>query len=112
MTEYVLKIEAPKEMFSEITNLLGIEPSQSKYSWEFSIKEDDNLYNHAIEHLVSIIKGKKTQLERIGINSSDISVWFYKPYSGQCNMEFTPVEMKELSNNNITLCISCWEEND
>jgi len=110
MTEYVLKIEASKDKFSEISRILKVEPSKSKFFWELSIDENNDLYVKAIDYFISIIENKFQELKELDINNDNISVWFYKSYTGQCNIEFSPSEMKKLSQNDITLCISCWEE--
>lgn len=58
---------------------------------------------------MDLIEYNLEKLKSIGIKSENISLWFYKPYEGQCNIEFTPREMNRWSLNNISLCISCWE---
>lgn len=110
MTEYVLKIEACKDLFHQITDVLGVEPSKTDYAWELSIKENEDVFTKAIPYFVSLIEHKRSELEEIGITGSSVSVWLYKIYAGQCNMEFSPNEMRLLSDHDITLCVSCWEE--
>jgi hypothetical protein len=109
MTEYVLKINSDKKNYQKITDILQVTPSSMRSFWELSIDENNTLYTRAIQYFVDLIELNIQELKNIGITVNDISVWFYKPYEGQCNMEFTPDEMKKLSKNNITLCISCWE---
>lgn len=110
MTEYVLKIEASKELFPEITSVLGVEPGKADYAWELSVNENDEVFTRAISYFISLIEHKLSELEKIGITRGSVSVWLYKVYSGQCNMEFSPAEMKLLSDHDITLCVSCWED--
>ncbi|REC59815.1 hypothetical protein DRF65_24110 [Chryseobacterium pennae] len=110
MTEYILKIEASKQFFPQITSVLGIEPSKTDYAWELSIKENDEVFTKAIPYFISLIEHKRSELEKIGITGGSVSVWLYKVYIGQCNMEFSPAEMKLLSDHDITLCVSCWED--
>ncbi|MDN3693669.1 hypothetical protein QWZ06_15905 [Chryseobacterium tructae] len=88
MTEYALKIKASKELFPQITGILGVEPSTSDYFWELSIKENDNGFTAAIPYFMSLIEHKRNELEKIGVIRTCISVWLYKVYTGQCNMEF------------------------
>lgn len=107
MTEYVLKIETKE--YDKITELLKVLPTRIKYSWEFSINEQNILYTNAIDYLMNIIESKRDELIEMGVKSNDITIWFYKPYIGECNIEFSPEEMKRLSNNKVSLCISCWE---
>ncbi|WP_347219757.1 hypothetical protein [Chryseobacterium sp.] len=110
MTEYILKIEAYKEFFPQITNILGVEPSKTDYVWELSINENNEVFTKAIAYFISLIEHKHSELEKINITRASISVWLYKVYSGQCNIEFSPDEMRKLSDHDITLCVSCWEE--
>lgn len=111
MTEYILRINSNNENYSKITDILNVKPSENNSYWEFSIDENDHLYTSAINYFMDLIEDNKNKLNSIGITSESISVWFYKPYSGQCNLEFTPKEMERLSFNSISLCISCWETN-
>lgn len=109
MTNYVLKINSGKINSEKITDVLKVIPSSVDFFWEFSIDENNKLYTKAIVFFADLIESNMQKLKDIGVNEEDISVWFYKPYEGECNMEFSPKEMERLSFNNITLCISCWE---
>ena len=109
MTEYILKISTSKENYLNITRILEIVPSNDEYFWEFIIDENHDLYIKAIDSFMNIIEPNMQKLKKIGIKPEDISVWFYKPYVNECNMEFSPNEMRRLAENQITLCISCWE---
>ncbi len=109
MTEYVLKIDSDQKQFSKITSILQVKPSCSDVFWELSIDEKNLLYTKAIIYFINLVENNIEKLKDIGVKNEDITVWFYKPYNGQCNIEFTPKEMLKLSSNNITLCISCWE---
>lgn len=110
MTEYVLKIKAPKELFPQITTILGVKPSKTDYDWELSVQESDKVFIKAIPYFISLIEHKISELEKIGIIGGSVSVWLYKVYAGQCNMEFSPDEMRLLADHNMALCVSCWEE--
>ncbi|MFV0530508.1 MAG: hypothetical protein ACK5MD_03630 [Flavobacteriales bacterium] len=109
MTSYVLKINTEPEHYSKISNILGVSPTNRKAFWEFSIDEDNDLYTNSINWFMDLIELNFKNLKNLGIKKEQISLWFYKPYQGECSMEFSPEEMKRLSDNNITLCISCWE---
>ncbi|MCB4234731.1 hypothetical protein LDL59_05385 [Kaistella anthropi] len=109
MTEYILKIEIPENKHEEITEILHISPSNTDFYWELSIGENNSLYTSAIDYFMNLIEINMQKLEAIGIKQENITIWFYKPYEGECSMEFSPKEMERLSFNNITLCISCWE---
>ena len=109
MTNYVLTINSDKENYSKITDALQVIPSNVKSFWEFSIDEENKLYTTAIAYFMDLIESNMKKLNDLGIKKEHISVWFYKPYKEQCNMEFSPQEMKRLADNGIVLCISCWE---
>lgn len=109
MTSYVLTINSNHINYPKITDALKVIPSSVKSFWEFSIDIDNQLYTVAIDYFMDLIEANRYKLEDINIKPEDITIWFYKPYKGQCSMEFSPQEMKRLSSNNIALCISCWE---
>jgi hypothetical protein len=44
-----------------------------------------------------------------GFDFDEVSIWYLYEYSGQCNMEFEPQDLKRLGNLGVRLCISCWE---
>lgn len=109
MTEYVLKIKTNENNYSHLTTILNLEPTRNDGYWEYSINEDNELYTESIDFFLNLIELNLLKLKHCGITSDDITIWFYKPYEGQCNMEFSPQEMKKMADNGITLCISCWE---
>lgn len=109
MTSYVLTINSDKKNYPKITDALQVTPSSIRSFWELSIDEDNKLYTKAIIYFMDLMEANMQKLKDIGIKKENISVWFYKPYEGQCNMEFTPQEMKRIAKHGITLCISCWE---
>lgn len=99
MTEYVLKIEALENSYDEITKILHTSPSNIDSYWELTIDEDNSLYTQVIDYFMGLIENNMQKLEAIGIIKDKITVWFYKPYEGECNMEFNPKEMERLSFN-------------
>lgn len=58
---------------------------------------------------MDILDGKYLALEDIGVTRDMISIWRLYEYDGQCNLEYSPAEMKRLGDNGITLCVSCWD---
>lgn len=64
-----------------------------------------------VDDLLTMIEGKESALAEI-INDIDeaISLWVLYEYEQQCNLEFSPQELKKLSANNVSLCISCWQK--
>lgn len=104
MTEYVLKINAQKKYYPIITKLLGVEPTNTRNFWELSINENNPLYTIAIDYFIQILEKNKELLNNA---KYDITIWFYSS-NKQINIEFSPIEMKKMAKNNITLCISYW----
>ncbi|MEO6329976.1 MAG: hypothetical protein ABIO55_13650 [Ginsengibacter sp.] len=118
---YSLKIsfQPSIETFNAITTVLNVEvPLDNKFEkipsiWEFTktVSPEDNYFDF-INNFLDILENKYDQLKNIGINRDDISIWFLYEYDQQCNMEFNPQRMKRLGENQITLCISCYEADD
>ncbi len=55
---------------------------------------------------MDLINFNMQKLKSIRIKEENIMIWFYKPYQDQCNMEFTPQDMKRMADSNVSLCIS------
>ena len=104
--------------YNAITNLLQLSPKnvnqkdEFAYSiWAYEIETDskDEPFDF-INNFLDILEPKFEELAKIQINKDNITFWFLYEYDQQCNMEFNPREMKRLGENEITLCISCWEK--
>ncbi len=106
-----LRINTDPQKYQEISMLLKQVPSSINFGWELSIMEDSHLFQNALDFLLDILNNKIPELEKIGIESRDITLWYLYEYDGQCNLEFRPEELKKLSDLGISLCISCWEKN-
>lgn len=105
MTEYILKIE-DKLNHDEISNILNLSKSNNNPFWEHSINE--NKMNDPLIFLANKIEHNYNYLKKYSENNL-ISIWIYKSYKGEGNIEFSSKTMKLLSKNNITLCVSFWE---
>jgi hypothetical protein len=114
-----IRFDSSIETFLKLTELFGLKPIEdniSQYSenipssWihEVTQLENDPYYDF-INNFLNILEPKFPDLYRLNINHSDITFWHLYEYDQQCNMEFDPVRLKRLGDNNITLCISCWE---
>ena len=107
---YTLQIDASSEQVAEITQILGVEPNDSSTEWKYKLVEKENdEYINFTEQFTAILVGKYNKLENIGITRDDITIWMIYEYEGQCNMEFSPDEMKKLGDNGISFCISCCD---
>ena len=109
---YILRINCTNNQSEEITQLLNVKPTLSTYKrWEFEIVQDyDSEYIYYVQNFLDILKDKYNQLEHIGVSRDCIEIWIYYEYDQQCNMEFSPEDLKNIGNNGIALCISCWQK--
>jgi len=110
------------EVYNSITEILGIAPKEDDFeimkkmgiqehsSWTYeTIQMDDDEYYDFINNFLNILEPKFNELENIGIRKSDITFWMLYEYDQQCNLEFNPNRLKRIGENDITLCISCWD---
>ena len=120
MNYYRLDIRTENDIskYNAISSLLQLSPRKlnlednlqyAVWSYEVLVKDEDNSYDF-INNFLDILEPKFGELEKKQIIRSDITFWFLYEYDQQCNMEFNPKEMKRLGENEITLCISCWEK--
>jgi hypothetical protein len=109
---YILRINCNNNLSEEITRLLKVKPTQSTFKrWELEIVQDcDSEYIDYVKNFLDILEDKYDQLEQIGISRDSIEIWIYYEYDQQCNMEFSPDDLKKIGNNGISLCISCWQK--
>jgi len=108
---YRLQVVCSGEEYTEkISILLGIKPSERLgHIWSLEIKEkEDDEYFDCIRYYLDILEGRYEKLASIGVSKDDISVWLLYEYDNECNMEFSPDDLKRLGDNGISLCISCW----
>ncbi|MFQ4142113.1 hypothetical protein [Chlorogloeopsis sp. ULAP02] len=107
---YILRIDCGNDKIKIVNDILGINNTSNNSYWEQTLIEEalDPPVNF-IDKFLNLLEGKYQKLSRVGVNKDDISVWVYYEYDEQCNMSFSPEDMKRLGDNQITLCISCWE---
>lgn len=110
---YILRINYEQNQLENITNILGTLPSNNKFYWELIlIQKDSEPYIDFINKFLNLLEGKYDQLSQIGIERDDITVWILYEYDRECNLEFSPEQMKRLGVNGITLCVSCWQSSE
>ena len=109
MLYYNLQIDAPKEKYGIINEILGVKSNSPHTGWQLGLEQKDE-HIHFIDYFLSILNNKYSQLEKIGVTRDNISVWMLYGYESQCNMEFSPKDMYSLGKEGIVLCISCWEK--
>ncbi|MDH8702594.1 hypothetical protein M2138_001962 [Dysgonomonadaceae bacterium PH5-43] len=116
MIQYIYKLQivcSTKEQQECITKILDINYSKQNGSfWTLELVENENDATiDFINYFLDILNGKFMELESIGIQRDNISIWFLYQYENQCNMEFKSKDLKRLGENGIDLCISCWNDN-
>ncbi|MFB2923190.1 hypothetical protein ACE1CB_32500 [Aerosakkonema sp. BLCC-F2] len=105
-----MRIDCEKEKIKLISEILGVDNNSNNSYWEqILVEEALDPPVDFIDIFLNLLEGKYQQLFLVGVQKDDISVWMYYEYDEQCNMEFSPEDMKRLGDNQITLCISCWE---
>jgi hypothetical protein len=125
--EFVLEININRGQSKDnISTILGVAPNWKSEDWCFAIIRDydnDNIEEFFdyedfddipsfIDEFIDLLSGKFEQLAEIDVMRSDIVFWRYYAYNSQCNLEFTPRQLKKLSDNEIRLCITCWDISD
>jgi len=106
---FSLRIDSKPEQNDEISNILGVKSNFENVPWGYKLNIENHGYANFIDTFLKVLSGNYDALEKIGIERDDISIWVIYEYEGQCNFEFSPLEMKKLGENGITLCISCYE---
>lgn len=119
MKYYRLDISSDSKTYPLISEILGVTPlefdttSENYNLWCYGVEEneeDETPYLDFINLFLDILEPKFTELQNIGIQREDITIWKIYVYDMQCAMEFTPQEMKRLGENGITLCIDCFQK--
>jgi hypothetical protein len=111
---YILKIHCKQQQIDTVTNILGLAPSRNEFSyWEFIlIEKESDPYIDFVNKFLDLLEGKYEQLSKIGVERDGIEVWALYKYDQQCNLEFSPEQMKRLGEHGITFCISCWQSSE
>ncbi len=111
-SSYELQICVNSSKHVLINNILGVDCTHSSsVKWVLEvIEKSDKEYYDFINSFLDLLEGKYSELNDLGVNRDDITIWYFYIHDGQCNMEFAPREMKRLGDNQIGLCISCYED--
>jgi hypothetical protein len=107
---YELRINVEEKFFEIVSSIVGLQPKSYKFGWSYEIVfEEQKEYYDIIAKLLDSLEGKYEELQKLGIENNDISIWLIYGYHNQCNMEFRPNTLERLGKREITLCISCYE---
>lgn len=71
--------------------------------------EKDDRFD-GITEFIKLLKDEKKIIDKFKDVNYCFSLKHDIEYDDQCNMEFHPQELKKLSDNEIVLCISCWQK--
>ena len=111
MTKYFLRIDTHENNFGSLNQLFDYtKPQNLKFFWEYTISENDSDFVGGIEKILAKLEQNLDKIKHFNISVEDISFWYFYEYSNQCNMEFSPIQLKLIGNLGITFCISCWEK--
>ncbi|MBD8019109.1 hypothetical protein [Kaistella pullorum] len=113
-TSYRLQItfEENLEKFNALSSIFEVQPINFEdkiyTSWIYESEENGHYFDF-VNFFIDLIELKNGALQKLGIERNNISLWLLYEYDQQCNMEFDPTRLKRIADNEITLCISCWE---
>ncbi len=118
---YRLQIAVPEGQgkYEAVTALLGRAPKDpppvkdhaTYWHFEHEVTPLSPGFDFVTEFM-GLLENKYERLAALGIGRYDISLWKLYAYDGQCNMEFSPEDMKRMGENDIALCVSCWDVQD
>jgi len=107
---YQLRINVDEKHYESITSILKLKQVNYKNGWSYDIVlEEESEHYNVIDKFLRVLQGKYERLKELGIKRDDITIWLIYGYNNQCNMEFEPTLLKNLGENGITFCISCYE---
>jgi hypothetical protein len=106
---YSLRINTKESNYNLVSEILSVKPNDLSRGWIYEIKKEENIYFDFIESFLKLLENNFGKLADIGIHKENISIWLIYEYNNQCNLEFSPDVLKRLGDNEISLCISCYE---
>ncbi|MES2627498.1 MAG: hypothetical protein V4616_00890 [Bacteroidota bacterium] len=109
---YELHIDSQLSSSDPIDRILNVNTDKrSDGRWCYTItQEKGEPYYDFINNFLDLLDGKYEQLLDLKITKDDIAIWHIYIHDGQCNLEFDPQRMKRLGDAGITLCISCYQD--
>jgi hypothetical protein len=107
---YSLRIATKECNYNKVSEILNVTPFDLSKGWIHEIEKSDTGYFDFINFFLDILEDNYERLIEIGISRENISIWWIYGYNGQCNFEFLPKDLKRLGENEISFCLSCYEE--
>lgn len=106
-----LKIDCDASLKNAITTILGVDHNMEFVGWGLEeIIREEGPYVDYIEYFLDLLEGNYDKLALLGVERNDISIWLLYEYDEQCNMEFLSHNLKRMGENEIGLCVSCWQK--
>lgn len=109
VASFSLRIDSNKSNYNDISRILEINIEDFSRGWIYEITQVGNEHVDFINLFLDILDGKYDLLHKLGVLRDNISIWMVYPFRDQCNLEFLPKDLKRLGENEVTLCISCYE---
>jgi hypothetical protein len=105
---YSLRISgADSDSISQVLGTRSVGPGPG-WQWELEENADDPPIDF-VSTFLTLLEGKYEALAEVGVARRRIAVWLLYEYDEQCNIEFSPDDMKRLGEAGIVLCVSCWQ---
>ncbi|MEM6800605.1 MAG: hypothetical protein AAF696_04325 [Bacteroidota bacterium] len=111
-TYYWLEIWTDPGKHEKISKILGHLPSKEPRSilkfFEEERSEEPQWYK--VESFLDIVEDKFDELESLGVQRKDISIWMNCAYEDEsCDISLEPSTLLRLGEEGIRPCISCWK---
>ncbi len=115
MYYYTLQINVPPSKQKKVSSILGLKSELVDFYSDtlyVKVEKEDHEPFLFVDYFLSLLEGKYEDLQKIGVERENISIWKEYAYDSQCNMEFFPEATYRLGKEGITLCVTCWDIHD
>lgn len=106
---YSLRVTTKESNYNLVSAILNVRPLDLSKGWIYEVEKLDTGYFDFINIFLDILEDNYDRLYKIGISRDSISIWWIYGYDRQCNFEFFPKDLKRLGDNEINLCVSCFD---
>lgn len=109
MNYYSMRFDVSPHIFNQIKVIMGDNTSRndSSISFEYS-KIKANNYWKCLSQIVESLEVRLNEINSLGVESDQISLWFLTPHSDQKNLEFSPDLLKKIGDVGIVFCVSIY----
>lgn len=106
-SEYLVQKLYDNSIYQKWTHSKSIKNNKHSVIIQIIETVNEKRFNE-IKEFVKLIKQSEEIINYFKMNELSIKIDY--EYDEQCNMEFSPNELKKLGENGIILCISCWKK--